>query len=82
VGEEIRFDYSTTMSQDHWAMECRCGQATCRRVILNFHHLPPITQNRYLQLGIVPRFIVNGVRRRAPARRVVRRTRAIRQVSF
>jgi len=81
-GEEIRFDYSTTMIQDHWTMECRCGQPTCRRVILDFHHLPPITQNRYLQLGIVQRFVVNEVRRRSPARRVVRRTRAFRQVSF
>jgi len=80
TGEEIRFDYSTTMSEDHWTMECRCGQPTCRRVILDFHHLAPITQNRYLQLGIVQRFIVNEVRRRSPARRVVRRTRAIRQV--
>jgi hypothetical protein len=82
TGEEIRFDYSTTMSADHWTMECRCGQPTCRRVILDFHHLPPIMQNRYLQLGVVQRFIVNEVRRRSPAHRVVRRTRAIRQVSF
>lgn len=81
-GEEIRFDYSTTMSEEHWTMECRCGQPTCRRVILGFHHLPPITQNRYLQLGIVQRFIVNEVRRRSPARRVVRRTRAFREVSL
>ena len=80
-GEEIRFDYSTTMIQDHWTMECRCGQPTCRRVILDFHHLPPITQNRYLQLGIVQRFIVNAVRRRSPTHRVVRRTQAIRKVS-
>jgi len=82
MGEEIRFDYSTTMSEGHWTMECRCGQPTCRRVILDFHHLPPITQNRYLQLGIVQRFIVNEVRRRSPARRAVRRTRAIRELSY
>ncbi len=82
AGEEIQFDYSTTMSEDHWVMECRCGRPTCRRMILDFHHLPPITQNRYLQLGIVQRFIVSEVRRRSPARRVVRRTRALRQVSF
>jgi hypothetical protein len=82
AGEEIQLDYSTTMSRDHWTMECRCGQPACRRVILDFHHLPPITQNRYLQLGIVQRFIVSEVRRHSPARRVVRRNRAIRQVSF
>ena len=82
VGEEIRFDYSTAMSGDHWTMECRCGQPTCRRVILDFHHLPPITQNRYLQLGVVQRFIVREVRRRSPAHRMVRRSRAAGQISL
>lgn len=74
-GEEIRFDYSTAIRQDHWTMECRCGEYLCRRVVLDFHHLPPITQNRYLQLGIVQRFIVGEVRRRSPARRHVARGR-------
>jgi hypothetical protein len=68
VGEEIRFDYSTTMSEDHWTMDCRCGEPFCRGVILDFHHLPPVTQDRYLQLGIVQRFIVEEVRRRSPGR--------------
>jgi hypothetical protein len=80
--EEIRFDYSTALSRDHWTTECRCGAPCCRRVILDFHHLPPITQNRYLQLGIVQRFIVDQVRRRSPARRPARRTRTMRQVSL
>jgi hypothetical protein len=81
-GEEIRFDYSTAMREDHWTMECRCGEYLCRRVVLDFHHLPPITQNRYLQLGIVQRFIVDEVRRRSPRRRhaVARRRHAYRRV--
>jgi uncharacterized protein len=81
-GEEIRFDYSTAMREDHWTMECRCGEYLCRRVVLDFHHLPPITQNRYLQLGIVQRFIVDEVRRRSPARRhaVARRRHAYRRI--
>jgi hypothetical protein len=81
-GEEIRFDYSTAMRDDHWTMECRCGEYLCRRVVLDFHHLPPITQNRYLQLGIVQRFILDEVRRRSPARRhpVARRRHTYRQI--
>jgi hypothetical protein len=81
-GEEVRFDYSTSMLEDHWTMECRCGEYLCRRVVLEFHHLPPITQNRYLQLGVVQRFIVDEVRRRSPARRyaVARRRPLYRQV--
>jgi hypothetical protein len=82
AGEEIRFDYSTAMSGDHWTMECRCGEPFCRRVILDFHHLPPIAQNRYLQLGIVQRFIVDQVRRRSPVRRMARRERAVRELSL
>jgi hypothetical protein len=82
TGEEIRFDYSTTMSEDHWTMTCRCGEPFCRGVILDFHHLPPILQNRYLQFGIVQRFIVNEVRRRSPVRRVVRRRASPRQLSL
>lgn len=80
--EEIRFDYSTAMSRGHWTTKCRCGEPTCRRVILDFHHLPPITQNRYLQLRIVQRFIVDQVRRRSPARRAARRSRVCREVSL
>jgi hypothetical protein len=80
VGEEIRFDYSTTMSEDHWTMECRCGEPFCRRVILDFHHLPPIAQNRYLQLGVVQRFIVDEVRRRSPVSAVARRSQPMRRV--
>jgi hypothetical protein len=82
AGEEIRYDYSTTMSEDHWTVECRCGETACRRVILGFHHLPPIAQNRYLQLGMVQRFIVDEVRRRSPARRVARRRAARQQLSL
>jgi hypothetical protein len=81
AGEEIRFDYSTTMSEDHWTMECRCGEPSCRRVILDFHHLPAITQNRYLQLGVVQRFIVDEARRRGPVRRVAHRQRAARRAT-
>jgi hypothetical protein len=81
-GEEIRLDYSTAMREDHWTVDCRCGEYLCRRVVLDFHHLPPITQNRYLQLGIVQSFIVAEVRRRSPPRRplVARRRPLYRQV--
>ena len=82
AGEEVRFDYSTAMSRDHWTTECRCGEPCCRRVILGFHHLPPITQNRYLQLGIVQRFLVDQLRRRSPSRRATRRIRVARQISL
>lgn len=57
VGEEIRFDYSTTMAEDFWTMACRCDDPACRGVVRDFKYLPHDVQARYLELGIVPRFI-------------------------
>lgn len=57
-GEEIRFDYSTCMSEQLWTMECHCGAPECRGLIGDFHDLPAEWQSRYLREGIVQRFIV------------------------
>jgi hypothetical protein len=72
TGEEIRFDYSTTMDEDLWTMECRCGDARCRAVVRDFKYLPARVRGRYLAMGIVPGF----VSRWAPAGPRMRRRRA------
>jgi SET domain-containing protein len=56
--EQICFDYSTTMSEDNWTMECRCGAAECRGIIRDFGDLPVDLQRRYLDLNVVQSFIV------------------------
>jgi hypothetical protein len=56
-GEEITFDYSTTMDEDCWEMECLCGDENCRRVVRDFKHLPRELQRKYIDLGVVPGFI-------------------------
>jgi hypothetical protein len=56
--EEILYDYSTTMSERRWLMQCMCGEANCRGTVGDFHDLPHDVQRRYLQLGIVQSFIV------------------------
>lgn len=63
AGDEIRYDYSTTMDEDFWTMECRCGAANCRRVVADFRTLPRDVQGQYLELGMVQRFIARRVRR-------------------
>lgn len=68
-GEEIRFDYSTTMSENHWTMLCRCGRPGCRRIVRDFHDLPAPLQERYIGLGIVQSFIVREWRARRESRR-------------
>lgn len=65
AGEEIQFDYSTTMSENHWTMICRCGRPHCRRLIRDFHFLPPSLQAYYIRLGLVQSFIEGEWRNRA-----------------
>jgi len=57
-GEEICFDYSTSMSENLWTMDCRCRTGKCRGMIKDFHYLPPELKADYLELGIVQSFIV------------------------
>ena len=56
AGGEIRFDYSTTIS-DGWTMPCRCGAAECRGLVVAFQLLPERLRLRYALLGQVQRFI-------------------------
>jgi hypothetical protein len=61
-GDEIRFDYSTTMDDGIWTLDCLCGHTTCRHVVTDFKTLDPDLQASYLVLGIVPRFIARTYR--------------------
>jgi uncharacterized protein len=56
-GEEIYFDYSTTMEEQSFTMRCLCGQPNCRATIGDFSKLPRDTQEKYITLGIVMSFI-------------------------
>jgi hypothetical protein len=56
-GEEIRFDYSTTMQEDSFTMKCRCGQIDCRGIVDDFDTLPFPKQLSYLREGVVMSFI-------------------------
>ncbi|OHD64579.1 MAG: hypothetical protein A2176_08815 [Spirochaetes bacterium RBG_13_51_14] len=60
-GEELSFDYSTTMDEDCWEMECLCGGHNCRKVVRDFKYLPPDVQKKYIALGVVMPFIVKKI---------------------
>ena len=57
------------MSENHWTMDCRCGQAQCRRQIRDFQFLPPSLQAYYIRLGLVQSFIVKEWRNKVAAER-------------
>lgn len=56
-GEEITFDYSTSMNEDRWELDCDCGSKNCRGKIRDFKYLPLEIKNRYIQSGSVPEFV-------------------------
>jgi uncharacterized protein len=65
-GEQICYDYSTTMLDRRWTMRCDCRSLPCRRTIEDFDLLPRELQNHYLRLGVVQRFIARRMRRMPP----------------
>jgi uncharacterized protein len=57
-GDEVLFDYSTTMSEDHWIMGCQCGVPGCRETIRDFRFLPFERKLDLIRQGVVLPFIV------------------------
>jgi hypothetical protein len=57
AGEEIFYDYSTTMDEDHWTLGCLCGSALCRVNVGDFKYLPLHTRRKYLRIGIVQTYL-------------------------
>lgn len=56
-GEEVFYDYSTTIHGDAWTLACQCGHATCRGTVGEFQHLPDERRHRYLRLQVVQSYI-------------------------
>ena len=56
-GEELFIDYSTTMFERHFTMDCLCDEPNCRGTIEDFDLLPDQLQQHYIELGIVQSFI-------------------------
>lgn len=61
AGDEIVFDYSTTMLERHWELDCGCKSQQCRLRIRDFDLIPATLQRHYLSLGIVQSFIVSAL---------------------
>lgn len=54
-GDELTFDYSTTIGDDDiWRLRCRCGARRCRRWIARLSSLPPARLARYRRRGMIP----------------------------
>jgi len=56
-GEEISWDYSTTLTQSNWHMICQCRSPECRRVIGNFETLAPERQEWFRARNLVAPYL-------------------------
>ena len=56
-GEEIAWDYSTTLTQSNWHMICQCRSPECRRVIGNFATLAPERQEWFRARNLVAPYL-------------------------
>ena len=59
AGEQLLFDYSTSMLERDWQMKgCQCGSSLCRGTISDFDELPVEVQDWYLRQGLVMDHVV------------------------
>lgn len=56
-GDEISWDYSTTLAQSNWHMICQCRSDHCRRVIGNFDTLDPDRQEFFRARNLVAPYL-------------------------
>jgi hypothetical protein len=64
IDEELFFDYSTTMLERRWQMNCLCNSPFCRNLIQDFDLLPEQTQLKYIKLNVVQPFILQHIKSR------------------
>ncbi len=57
IGEEITWDYSTTLFEDAWKLKCDCRKRSCRGIIGDFALLDKNLQKKYQRLDIIPQYL-------------------------
>lgn len=57
-GDELTYDYSTTIADEWYTMNCSCHNLNCRKTIGSFERLPPEFKKKYIALGIIPEYLL------------------------
>ena len=57
TGEELSFDYSTSMMDEPWDMECACGEAACRGIVGNALDMHLESLRYYADMGALPEHV-------------------------
>ena len=52
MGEEIVWDYSTSIGWPGWTLECRCGSTRCRGTVRSWGELEPEDRERLREVAL------------------------------
>jgi hypothetical protein len=52
AGEQITWDYSTSIAEVGWTLECLCGAGQCRRVVRSWTELSAADRNRLRSIAL------------------------------
>jgi hypothetical protein len=63
AGEQVCWDYSTSMLERSWTMNCHCGSPDCRGLIDDFDRLPQEVRQKYISEGLVLPFILRQLKK-------------------
>ncbi len=61
AGEELSWDYSTSISESGWNLACLCEATSCRGIVLPFGELSPEQQRRLEPIALA--YLQNWARR-------------------
>ncbi len=56
-GEEVTFDYSSTIAPTEWKMKCGCGSKDCRKILSDVRSVPRKKIEYYKQNGVIQRYM-------------------------
>lgn len=82
AGDELTFDYSTTMGDASWVMECSCGNPKCRGAVGDFETLPGDVQEYYLLRNAVQGYLVGRTLQAATKDRLRKRSQIGGELSY
>lgn len=57
AGEELTFDYSTSVDDVTWTMECQCQSPKCRKIIGDFQSIPHAQKEFYFNKNALTAYI-------------------------
>jgi hypothetical protein len=52
AGEELTWDYSTSLNWPGWVLDCRCGARNCRGKVRSFQELDEATRSRLRSISL------------------------------